>query len=113
MDEVILPETDIADRLVKRLTLPSVVDRIPLSDSAAVIEFEVPVDFVGKSLEELDVRRQYHVHVIGIMRRETDAEEEILHAAPGPELKFRSQDRMLVLGETAALERFARKTVAD
>ena len=112
VDEVVLPETDIADRLVKRLTLPSVVERIPLSDTAAVIEFEVPTTFVGKSLAELDVRRRYMVHVIGIKRREAGAEEETLHVAPGPELKFRSKDRMLVLGETTALEKFANETVA-
>ena len=111
VDEVILPESDIAERLVKRLTLPSVVDRIPLSDSAAVIEFEVPESFVGKSLAALGVRRRFGVHVIGIKRRDSGAEQDTLHVAPTPDQEFRPKDRMLVLGETTDLERFAREAV--
>ena len=113
VDEVILPESDIADRLAKRLTLPSVVDRIPLSDTAAVIEIEVPASFVGKSIAELDVRRRHRVHVIGIKRREAGQPEDTLHMAPKPELAFRLGDRMFVLGETTDLESFARETLAD
>lgn len=111
VDEIVLPESDIAERLVRRITLPSVVDRIPLSESAALIEFEVPPSFVGRSLAELEVRRRFRVHVIGYKRRETESGEEVLYVAPKPDLEFRTGDRLLVLGETEDLESFAQQTV--
>lgn len=114
VNEVILPESDIAERLVRRLTLPAVMDRIPLSESAALIEFEVPASFLGRSLEELEVRRRYRVHVIGYKRKMEGAAEgeETLHVAPKPDLQFQAGDRLLVLGETSDLDAFARETVA-
>jgi trk system potassium uptake protein TrkA len=107
VDEVVLPEFDIADRLVRRLATPDILDRIPLSPSTAVIEMAVPPSFVGRSIAELQIRARFGVYVVGIKRREEGASSAEVNVAPPPETTFLARDILLVLGRTQELERFA------
>ena len=58
-------------RLAKQLTDNGITDYFELSDDYGIIEYEVPDEWVGKSIRELQLRRDFHVNVIAI-RRGTD-----------------------------------------
>ena len=107
VDEVVLPEEDSAERLVRRLTLPNILDRIPLSPSTALIELGVPASFVGRSIADLDIRRRFGVYVIGVRHAPRGEEESEVDVAPPPDRVLREGEILLVLGRAGELERFA------
>ena len=102
----VFPERDIADRLVKRLRTPNLVEHIPLTPDVAIIEVEVPRSFVGKSLSELDIRARHQVHVIGIVQGVNQVEDKKITIAPTADTLFEENDVVLVLGTTGSLEKF-------
>jgi trk system potassium uptake protein TrkA len=105
-DTTAFPERDIADRLVKRLTMPDLVEHLALSADVNIVEVAVPHEFVGKSIAEMDVRAKYHVHVIGILQpAEGDVGRHVLMAPPAS-TRFREGDKVLLLGKTEHIERF-------
>jgi len=110
VDEVILPERDSADRLVRQLALPDLLDRIPLTPTTAIFELRSPDVFVGRSIQDLAIRKKHGVYVVGIHRASAggDATETLI--APPPDTAFQAGDTLLVLGPSAALERFAAAT---
>lgn len=79
---IIYPEIDMGMRLAKQLTDNGITDYFELSDDYGIVEYEVAEDWVGKSIRELQLRREFNVNVIAI-RRSKDlivrrvAEEEL------------------------------------
>ncbi len=71
-DRVIIPERDSARRVAQSLIMPNIVDFLPMMPDFCVAEIEPPPSFVGHSLAELDLRRRYHVYVIGVRNKFSD-----------------------------------------
>lgn len=65
---IIYPEIDMGVRLAKQLTDNGITDYFELSDDYGIIEYEVPGDWVGKNLRDLQLRREFHVNIIAIRR---------------------------------------------
>src|SRR5688572_13533859 len=53
VNRIIYPERDSAVRLAHAIAVPSINDYISLSPTSGVAKFEVPPEFVGKTLESL------------------------------------------------------------
>ncbi len=70
---------------------------VPTAQDAAVAEVEVPRQFVGKSIRELNIRQDFGVSVLMIKHRDEHG-EETLTASLDPEHTFRAGDVLLVLG---------------
>ena len=100
MDHVVFPERDIADRVVRRLMVPDLLEHIPLSAGTAILEVPVPASFVGRSIMELEIRTRFHVYVIGVKRRDAASRTPQVELAPTPATTFRGGDVLLVLGTT-------------
>lgn len=64
VDEIVHPEEETAERWAKKLNIKGVIDSFELSGDYNIIEARVPEHFVGKTLEELGVRRNYNVIVL-------------------------------------------------
>ena len=56
-DQIIFPEREMAGRLARVLTYPNLVDILPLGPDMALVEMAVPDFLAGKSLRELDMRK--------------------------------------------------------
>ena len=63
-DQVVFPERDVALRLSYVLSNPSVVDHVLLAPGYSLVELPASKAFVGKTLEDLDLRNRYGVQVI-------------------------------------------------
>lgn len=98
-DKVVIPEQENASRLARSLSAPNVLDYIELSNEYGIIEVPAPGRWTGKSLRELDVRAKLGINIIAIRRGEA------LHVAFGAEWRFRAGDVIVVLGDSAALEK--------
>ncbi|MBI4585288.1 MAG: TrkA family potassium uptake protein [Planctomycetes bacterium] len=108
--EVIFPERDAADRLVKNLTLPGLVEHFALSQDAGIIEVQCPRPFVGKTVIELNIRQEYGVTIVGIQKNGSGVGGPPRRTviAPDPATRFEEGDIMLVLGATENLTAFAK-----
>lgn len=70
--KVISPEKETGIRLASRLLSHHIMDILTLDDDNEIIEFAIPSQWIGKSILELDLRRQYHLNIIGIRQKKGD-----------------------------------------
>lgn len=101
--EVVSPEVEMGQRLAHRLSHPSILDRFDLGDSAELAEVEIPAQFVGKTLVQVDVRRQHGLTVVAIHRGGR------IIANPDRHEELRPGDILVVIGSAGAVSRFAAK----
>lgn len=97
-DKVVIPEQEHADRLAKNLSSPNVLDYIELSDEYGIIEIPAPVSWQEKSLKELNVRAKLGVNIIAVKH------EGEINVSPAADYRIASNDVMVVLGDTTALD---------
>lgn len=97
-DKVVIPEQEHADRLAKNLSSPNVLDYIELSEECGIIDIPAPKDWQGKSLKELNVRAKLGVNIIAVKR------EGEINVSPAADYRIASNDIMVILGATAALD---------
>jgi len=104
----VFAERDAADRLVKELTLPGLVDKITLPENIGVIEMQCPKQFVGKTILDLNIRQRYQVTIIGVTSCE-DGRESFTFI-PCPRTVLKAQDNLMLTGQvddvTAFVEQF-------
>lgn len=98
-DEVVIPEMQMGEKLALRLTNPMLHDIMSISSRYSIIEMQIPKDWVGKSLAQLDLRRRYEVNVIGVER---NGEVTANYGADEPLIEG---DTLLIGGYYGALEK--------
>ena len=98
-DQVLIPEQEQAFRLAKSLSAHNVLDYIELSEDYGIIEVPAPKSWVGKSLKELNVRAKLGVNILAIEQKGE------INVSPGADYLIAGEDILVVLGDTAALEK--------
>ncbi len=107
VDEVIFPEHDTADRLVKQLRVPNLVDQLTVSADMTLIEIDCPQEFVGYDLKELKIQTNFHVNVIGVIRPKRGRVKSRAIIAPHADLTFQADDKILCLGNPEYIIKFS------
>ena len=64
--EIVYPEQDMALRLAHRLEMGQGLDFIELSESIKVAKFNVPKEFIGKSILDVSLRENFGLNIIAI-----------------------------------------------
>lgn len=67
-DRVILPEIDSGKRLAKDLLSSGFIDIASVSDEISIVEIEVMKKWQGKTLRELDLRKNNRLNVIALIK---------------------------------------------
>lgn len=98
-DVVIFPEREMGMRIARSMVSKNFADWIALSDEYSMIETAVPQKWVGKTLLDLDVRKNYDVSVVGIKR---NGEFEV---SPDPGKALEEGMLMILIGSNRALEK--------
>lgn len=98
-DSVIFPEEEMGKRTAKHLMSANFADWISLSSEYSIMEVAVPKNWIGKSLQQLDIRRNYGINVVGIK------EDENVDVNPAPEEPLREKMVMILVGANETLER--------
>jgi trk system potassium uptake protein TrkA len=104
-DRVIFPEREMGIRLAKNLVSKNVLEFIELSEDYSVIELRVTEEWVGKTLEELDMRKKYGVNVVAIKNLE-NVNINVLGS-----YEIHENDRLVVIGQNENLNQFEKKEV--
>lgn len=98
-DAVIFPEMEMGVRVAKTLMSSNFADWIALSPDYSIIEIATPKEWVGKSLQQLDVRRSHDVNVVGIKVGED------VEVNPDPERTLQEDMTLIIIGSNYALEK--------
>ena len=65
-DEVVYPEKQAAEWSAISLANDSIFDYIELDENCAIYDIEIPRKWAGHTIADLDIRRQYHLNIIGM-----------------------------------------------
>lgn len=91
-DKVILPERDMGERVANQLVNTNVIDLIELSSEYSIAEVNPPLQWIGKSLKELDLRTKNKISIISVKNQNN------VTINPGPEYVVKEDDELAVVG---------------
>lgn len=97
-DRVVFPERDMGARVAKSLVTPSILDMMELADDYQIAEVMTPSSWCGRTLVDVNVRRNYGLSVLAIHRGKD------FFASPGADTMLREGDVLLVLGKQASID---------
>ena len=91
-DEVIYPERQLAEWTAIRYSSNHILDYTPLSEEYAVYEIQIPANWTGKSLAQLDLRRKKKINVFAIKQG------DLLITDIHPDLPLKSNQTLMIIG---------------
>ncbi|MFM7574722.1 MAG: potassium channel family protein [Snowella sp.] len=101
VDLIVFPEQEAGRDLAYRLTKPSIVDRFELDPEHSIVEMLVPENFDGKTLAELQLRKNYGVNLLAI------GSDEKFKINPSPEERLSKGMIIVLIGSTCDIHDLA------
>lgn len=98
-DKIIMPEKDMGTRLARNLAGNNIIDYMELSAKHSLMEIEVLDDWVGRTLKESNIRKNYGVNVVAIRSGKA------LQVAPNGDDLIHDGDILVVIGENTDLDK--------
>jgi len=104
-DRVVYPDRDVAARLARSLISPSVLDYVEVAEGISVLEIAAPMEFVGKTLGELQIRKKYGATVLVLRRaQQSDGKPEAI-VSPDADDTIELGDTIVIFGLDEKLRR--------
>ena len=98
-DEVINPDKQVAEWAAIRYASDHVLDYIRLDDDHAIFEVQVPREWSGKSIGQIDIRKKYGINIMAVK------ENGKMNLSVTPETVLDGNKTMLVLGEQRSIQK--------
>lgn len=98
-DDIVYPERQLAIWAAIRYSADHIFDYIELDHEHAIFEVQVPEEWVGKTVGELDVRKRYSLNIMAVK------EDGILDLGITPDTRITDRQTMLVLGTMKQLQK--------
>ena len=95
-DYVVHTEMDMARRAAIRFSAENVFDYFEMTPKFAIFELEVPQEWEGKTVIELEVRRRYNVNILGVKSG------DVVVPLVDPNYRFREDAHLIVAGDKEA-----------
>lgn len=112
IDELMVPEAMAAAWLARSLKTPDLINSFELGGGHEIAQILAPREFVGKTLQETNIRGRYHLNLITIAKgRGTTALSSTRHpitsvlGIPHPDRPFEPDDILLLFGLAADVRR--------
>lgn len=99
-DEVVYPEKQLARWTAIRYSADHILDYIELDEEHAIFEISVPEDWVGRTIEQIDIRKKFNINIMGIRNGGK------LTLSVSPDMVLRAKDTMLVLGKNKNIQKY-------
>lgn len=103
--DMVFPEREAAERLVRRLSSSTVLDYIPIGADFAIEEIAIPDPWIGKSLRTLALPTNHGIQVVAIY----DVLQGTWQVVPKPDDVLKESDVALVAGKKKVLARLLTK----
>lgn len=98
-DEVVYPEKQLASWTAIRCSSEHILEYIELDDEYAIFELAAPMEWVGKTIVQLDIRKRFGINVLGIR------ENSRLNMSITPDTMLCRGASLLVLGHEKAVHK--------
>ena len=98
-DEVVYPEKQLAAWTAIRCSSEHILEYIELDDEYAIFELAAPMEWVGKTIVQLDIRKRFGINVLGIR------ENGRLNMSITPDTMLCRGASLLVLGHEKAVHK--------
>ena len=98
-DEVIYPEKQVAKWAAYRYSSTRIHDYLELDETHSLFGVEVPPQWVGKTIIQLDVRKKFGLNIIAVKM------DGNMNFAVTPDIVLKEDSEMLVLGEYENVKR--------
>jgi trk system potassium uptake protein TrkA len=102
-DEVIYPDRDIAEKLAKRCSANHVFDYIELDEEYSIYEIPPLDEWLGHSIQEINIRKRYGISILGIKKGEE------MNILPSIDYIFTKDEHLMVLGSQKDVEAVLKK----
>ena len=99
---VVYPEADMAVRIGRRLIFGNLLDYVALADEVEVRRITAGGRVIGRTVQELDVRKVYGINIIAV---EQDGRTDVEFTAS---YRFGQGDTITVIGKVDKIDRFER-----
>lgn len=93
-DEVVYPDKDMAEKLAIRCSANNVLDYFSVTEEFSIFEMPIMQDWVGCSIEEINVRKKYHINIL-LIKNGTS-----LMTIPKADYTFKEDDQIIVIGKS-------------
>lgn len=101
--ESIFPERESALALGARISGPGLLNYVQLAPGFSIQEMAVPECWTGRSLRDLELRKDYGVSVVAVH----DVLNDSINPAPDPDAPLKESDALLVAGRNEDLGKLA------
>ena len=98
-DEIVYPEKQLAKWMAFRYTADNVLDYIELGKNYSIFEVEMPENWIGKTVGDVDVRKFYDINILSIKH------EGSFKMRISSETQFLEGDTLLVLGHNKDIQK--------
>lgn len=102
-DEILFPEREMADKIAVRYDSGNIFDYIPLTGEYSIYELAILKDWIGKTIIEVNVRKNYQLNIIAIKSGTS------LDPVPGADYVFTKDDHIVVIGKLADVAKITSK----
>ena len=99
--EVVYPDRDMAERLANRLEAGRMLDFVTLSEHISISKLVCPDSIVGKSVQELNLRKEYSVNILAVESGQK------LYEIVSPSYVFKEDDILFLSGSKNALTKIS------
>jgi trk system potassium uptake protein len=98
-DHVVFPEYDGGCSLARSLTKTGLLERFELDPESSIVELITPIEFDGKTVEELQLRIKYGVNLIAF------SQDGKFVVNPGPGARLHKGSAIVLVGNNRDIER--------
>ncbi len=113
VDEIVHPEEETAERWAKKLCLNNVVDSFELTDDYSILEVNVPIVYINKTLKEIGFRKNYNLLVLTTIKKVevksflgNSIVESKVQGVAKPDLLLEAEDIIVLYGSNKDLQNF-------
>lgn len=105
-DKIISPERETGISVAKHLLHRDTTDLIELGGNAAIVEFNPPAKWLGKSLAQLKLRQNYKINIIGYRSKHSNE----LNIQLGPDYIFNEDELIVAVTDLNTVDHFEEYT---
>lgn len=98
-DEIVYPEKQLAKWTAIRYSSDHIFDYIELSEGYAIFEIEMPKEWIGKTVGQIDIRRKYSVTILAVKK------DGKISLTVTPETMFDDNETIMVFGESKIIQK--------
>lgn len=99
VDRIVFPERDMGKRVADSLSSSNILEHIELSSEYGILEFKAKEEWYGKTINDINLRREYGWNVIAIK------ENGNLNVNPIADTIINKADTIIALGKTKGIKK--------